>query len=221
MKINSSRKLVLTVLSLCLLLSDPTKAKAQAEGIIAPLVEHFLQGLAAGIGSAVVTQALAPDTWVAGRPHPTAPHVLASVERNVWEPAPGWFWENDRPGDFRVLPFVSDRSDSAAFLASGSKAPKSYVGIGALLRLDTNSFFIPEITKVFPGSPAEQAGLKPGMLLASVNSISLKHHSVNTAATIIRDGEIGSEILLQAFRADDPQLKSFVVKRASVTPGND
>jgi hypothetical protein len=40
--------------------------------------------------------------WVAGTPHPTAPHIIASKEKGKWTPAAGYSFLNDVAGDFTV-----------------------------------------------------------------------------------------------------------------------
>lgn len=74
-------------------------------------------------------------------------------------------------------------------------AVEEIVGIGAMLRADNDTGLL-EVMNTIPGSPAERAGLKAGMLIQKVNDTSLEGRPLAECISMIR-GPVGSKVRLE------------------------
>jgi len=54
--------------------------------------------------------------WCPGKPHPTAPHVVAGPEPIVWNPAQGYGWVSEAKDDLRVVPSKPFRAQVCNYL---------------------------------------------------------------------------------------------------------
>ncbi len=91
-----------------------------------------------------------------------------------------------------------------------------FAGIGLTIRrlvTETGTLFY--VGDVFPGSPAEQAGLRSFDIFAQVNGQSAPKENINQLVEGIR-GPVGTEVQLLIKRKGE--LKSFKVKRARIFP---
>ena len=83
---------------------------------------------------------------------------------------------------------------------------REVVGIGTALETDEESGSV-RITRVFPDSPAANAGLSPGLMIRTVNKISVKGKTLPECLRLV-GGPLGSGIRLELF---DPQRKETKV----------
>ena len=88
----------------------------------------------------------------------------------------------------------------------------SYVGIGitVMLREDGNGF---DITRVEPGSSAQEAGIQPGDVLVEAQGQSLVGMDINGPAQYIK-GEAGSEVTVTVLRGEE--TLHFTVVRQTI-----
>ena len=72
---------------------------------------------------------------------------------------------------------------------------REYVGIGTAIELDGQTHVL-HITKVLPGSPAEQAGLSAGLFIVKIDDAPTAGKSLDECLNLIR-GPIGTKIRLE------------------------
>jgi carboxyl-terminal processing protease len=84
-----------------------------------------------------------------------------------------------------------------------------YEGIGARLRSDPL-----RVVYVFPGSPAEAAGIRRGDELLAVNGETVRDESATNVALMVR-GEAGTSVRLTVARQGDP-VRDIEIVRASI-----
>ncbi len=89
-----------------------------------------------------------------------------------------------------------------------------YYGIGAGLRQDVNTMEV-TISKVYRGTPAEEAGLKDGDKIISVEGIDATSVEVSALVQHIR-GEEGSKVHMVIFRESTGETLEFDVVRRNV-----
>lgn len=87
-----------------------------------------------------------------------------------------------------------------------------YAGIGIQISASYVTMFC-TITRVFNESPALQAGLRKGDILAKVDDLDVTADTLNDAVSIMR-GEVGQTVNVQVLR--DGELLDFVIPRAVV-----
>lgn len=87
-----------------------------------------------------------------------------------------------------------------------------YAGIGIQL-MGSYETYLCTITRVFDGSPAMEAGLRKGDILAKVNDLEVTAYSMQEAVNIMR-GEVGQTVNIQVMRGDE--VLDFTVPRATV-----
>jgi hypothetical protein len=85
---------------------------------------------------------------------------------------------------------------------SGVDYAREIAGIGAALGLDDSTRLL-RITKVFPKSPAANAGLSAGLLIARIGEVSTGGKSADECGGLIR-GPVGSVVRLEII---DPERK--------------
>jgi len=97
--------------------------------------------------------------------------------------------------DLNVPPFEGGFRPGARRQPSQAPRVEEVVGIGAALRSDndTGRFLV---VNTIPGSPAERAGLREGMILRKVNGASLEGMPLAKGVALIR-GPVGSKVRLE------------------------
>ena len=89
----------------------------------------------------------------------------------------------------------------------------SYAGLGAAVNLAESKY--PELIRIFPGSPAEIAGLQAGDELIEVDGEDLYGQSLDVAVSKIR-GPVGTKVSLTVYREGEPEYLHFDVIRNTV-----
>lgn len=90
----------------------------------------------------------------------------------------------------------------------------SYYGIGAGLSQNTETMVV-TITKVYEGTPAEEAGLLKDDIIVSVGDVDATSMEVTDLVQLIR-GEEGTTVHLEIFRASTKETLEFDVERRNV-----
>ena len=98
---------------------------------------------------------------------------------------------------------------------SFNQPPQPYSGIGATILAADAQGGLAQISSVFPGSPAEKAGVRPGDQIKSVDGTDVSGFAPDEIATRIRGPE-GSQVKLVLVRGS--QELSFAIMRATLTP---
>lgn len=88
----------------------------------------------------------------------------------------------------------------------------SYYGIGAALRKTPKGL---TITRVFAGTPAEKAGLKPGDTIVSVDGKGIAHLTEAVSVPLIK-GKEGTQVSLEILPGGKPPQKKVTVTRARI-----
>lgn len=96
-----------------------------------------------------------------------------------------------------------------------NQPPQPYSGIGATILAPSESGGMSEISSVFPNSPAERAGVRPGDRIKIVNGEDVTGFSPDEIAAKIRGPE-GTDVKLTLVRGS--QEVSFTIRRATLTP---
>jgi prepilin-type N-terminal cleavage/methylation domain-containing protein len=84
-----------------------------------------------------------------------------------------------------------------------------YVGIGALLEKPRRESAYAWIARPFPGSPAEQAGLRYGDLIISIDGVDMLNESLDTLGERCMGGPVGSPVQLTILRDGQPEMKTL------------
>jgi len=95
-----------------------------------------------------------------------------------------------------------------------NKPPEPYSGIGAMILAPSTAGGMSEMSSVFPNSPAEKAGVRPGDRIKSVNGEDVTGFAPDEIAAKIRGPE-GTEVRLMLVRGTQELL--FTIKRATLT----
>ncbi len=90
----------------------------------------------------------------------------------------------------------------------------TYYGIGAGLSQDIKTMVV-TITKVYKGTPAEEAGLKNGDIVVSVEGIDATTMEVSNLVTKIR-GEEGTKVHMVIYRESEGKTLEFDVERRNI-----
>lgn len=90
-----------------------------------------------------------------------------------------------------------------------------YYGIGAGLTQDTSTMVV-SVTKVYEGTPSEEAGLLAEDVILSVDDVDATSMEVTELVQLIR-GEEGTTVHLEVYRPGTGEYLSFDVERANVT----
>jgi carboxyl-terminal processing protease len=85
----------------------------------------------------------------------------------------------------------------------------SYVGIG--VRINETDEGLPQVTSVFPGSPAEAAGLKADDVIVAVDAKTTVEQSIDEVAGWVR-GEAGTTVEVTIRRADGTEQTVSIVR---------
>ena len=88
-----------------------------------------------------------------------------------------------------------------------------YAGVGALLQKDTTTGVV-TITKVYKGTPAEEAGLQKGDIILYADEYSSVDEDLDKFVTHIR-GEAGTTVKLTILRGEEE--KQLIIKRAKIS----
>jgi len=108
--------------------------------------------------------------------------------------------------------FTSFVSPQAAKLME-ENATGSFSGIGAYVQLNKNRVL--QISKTFPDSPAEKAGLKAGDLISEVDGKSIVGQDLDEQVSRVR-GPDGSKVTLTIVREGEDKPLKFDVIRAKI-----
>ncbi len=98
---------------------------------------------------------------------------------------------------------------------SFNQPPQPYSGIGATILAAEQQGGLAQIASVFPSSPAEKAGVKPGDGIKTVDGTDVTGFNPDEIATRIRGPE-GTQVKLVLVRAGNEV--SFSITRATLTP---
>lgn len=90
-----------------------------------------------------------------------------------------------------------------------------YYGIGAGLTQDLDTMVV-SVTKVYKGTPSEEAGLKNDDIIISVDGVDGTSMEVSELVKLIR-GEEGTTVHLEIYRPNTGEYLSFDVERADIT----
>lgn len=88
-----------------------------------------------------------------------------------------------------------------------------YAGVGALLQKDTTTGVV-TITKVYKGTPAEEAGLQKGDIILYADEFSSLDEELDKFVTHIR-GDAGTTVKLTILRGEEE--RQFIIKRAKIS----
>lgn len=93
-----------------------------------------------------------------------------------------------------------------------SQGNQSYGGIGATIRSQTQPAIIGE---VFPGTPAEKAGLKPGDALLAVDGVDVTNQAADQIVLLVRGPE-GTTLRLTIQRPGEAAPRDITITRAKI-----
>lgn len=112
-------------------------------------------------------------------------------------------------GDPYTCYYTKEEYDSLTESTSGT-----YCGIGAVLtqNIETN---VVKILHVYPGTPAEEAGVKDGDVIVKVNDVEGNSMDLSELVKHIK-GEEGTTVHLQLLREGEEEYKEFDVKRRQI-----
>ena len=166
-----------------------------------------------------------PEPAVPTAPEPTKKATLTDEEalrvlQEVWDLINAEFFGELPPPEERVygairgmLETLDDdyTSFSEPSIAEIRRADASgtFEGIGALVTMNEENIL--EIVQPFEGSPAEEAGLRPGDLVLAVDGESIVGYGIFDAITLIRGPE-GTEVTLTVQRGDGEPFEVRIVR---------
>jgi C-terminal processing protease CtpA/Prc len=85
------------------------------------------------------------------------------------------------------------------------------IGLGASLAADDQAGTV-RITKVFPNSPAQQAGVTAGLIIQSINGRSVAGKSTSECLQLLA-GPLGAEERLELVNPERTKTNSFALRR--------
>jgi carboxyl-terminal processing protease len=112
-------------------------------------------------------------------------------------------------GDPYTIYYSPEEYESLKVSTSGT-----YYGIGAGLTQDTDTMVV-TITKVYEGTPAEEAGLQKDDVIVSVDGTEATSMDVSDLVQLIR-GEEGTTVCLEIYRASTEETLTVDVERRNV-----
>lgn len=89
-----------------------------------------------------------------------------------------------------------------------------FTGIGIYLQLDQESKNL-IISAPIPGSPAEEAGIKPGDIIVAIDGTEMQGKTIEEASKLIQ-GEEGTSVVLTLQRVGEEQTQEVTVARAEI-----
>ncbi len=98
--------------------------------------------------------------------------------------------------------------EAAKFLREDSTG--SFSGIGAYVQLDKNRAL--EITKIFPGSPAEKAGLQPGDVVTEIDGKSIVGQDLDVQVSQVRGPEGSTATFTIVRQGEDKPIKVDITR---------
>jgi carboxyl-terminal processing protease len=94
--------------------------------------------------------------------------------------------------------------------------PEEYAGIGAGVTKDTTTGLV-NVTKVYKGTPAEEAGLRDGDVIYMVDDIDVTDMDLDLLVNEHVRGEAGTDVTLTIQRAGESELMEITITRRAVT----
>ena len=94
--------------------------------------------------------------------------------------------------------------------------PEEYAGIGAGVTKDTTTGLV-NVTKVYKGTPAEEAGLRDGDVIYMVDEIDVTDMDLDLLVNEHVRGEAGTDVTLTIQRAGESELMEITITRRAVT----
>lgn len=92
-----------------------------------------------------------------------------------------------------------------------------YYGIGAYVSMDSTGMY-PMVTKPIPGSPAEEAGLRPNDIIYEIDGVSTYGKDLDSAVSLIK-GKEGTEVEVTIVRSTEKEpLHVTLVRRKVESP---
>ncbi|MBV9327924.1 MAG: S41 family peptidase [Chloroflexi bacterium] len=95
---------------------------------------------------------------------------------------------------------------------SWSRGDNTYVGVGVSVSSRDSQ---PRIVEVYDGTPAQQAGLRAGDVLVSIDGQSVDGMALDEMTGLVR-GPAGSSVQIVVRRGDDPEEIPYTVQRAEI-----
>ena len=109
---------------------------------------------------------------------------------------------------------------AVGFLASGMTLPAEEMGGTGVWLADRRSAGEPLRTcQVWPRSPADKAGIKPGRFLISVDGTNVVRMPLTNATSMVR-GPVGKVVTLEIADPTRNQTNKFTVKRGKIVIEN-
>jgi carboxyl-terminal processing protease len=144
--------------------------------------------------------------------------VFALVEQNYADPvsADRAFYEGAIPGMLGTLDPHSNFLNPAEYADMQRKQRAQYFGVGMLIGVDGDYVVAME---PFPGSPAAQAGLRRGDLIAEVDGKNVKGMKSELVADLLR-GPRGTQVRIAVKREGVPEPLVLVVTRGEILTNN-
>ncbi|HZT29093.1 MAG TPA: S41 family peptidase [Bryobacteraceae bacterium] len=170
-----------------------------------------------GRGLERTAAASAPETGLSSvlRAFTTA---YSLVETNFADPVPAEhsLYEGAIPGMLRTLDPHSNFLDPASFAQMQQEQRGQYFGVGMEISMDGPRVIV---MQTFPGSPAQQAGLRRGDVIAAVNDRSTEGLDTSRVADLLK-GPRGTEVQVTVRREGASAPITFRVTRGEILPSN-
>ena len=90
-------------------------------------------------------------------------------------------------------------------------AVREIVGIGTSLKSDEKTGNL-RITKIFPNSPAGQAGLSADLMIQKINGLSVEGKSMKQCLSML-GGRVGTKVRLEVFDPDRKETRTLELTR--------
>jgi C-terminal processing protease CtpA/Prc len=112
--------------------------------------------------------------------------------------------------------YFMDPQQYKLYQQTNSGQPQTYAGIGVEISLNSRPA---TITKVFAGSPAQAAGLRPGDKILAVDGKDVSNMPAEQISPLVR-GQPGTKVTLTIQRPGESAPRDFTVTRANISVPN-